>query len=100
MIHKTFVQVEGRKVARVSFILPHSLWADRICLVGDFNNWNPDAHPFQRNPEGDWVLTIDLEPGQSHQFRYLRDGSIWMNESAADAHVPNDRGSENSVVIT
>lgn len=100
MIHKTFVEVEGRLVARVTFSLPSSIWADRITLVGDFNDWNAKSHPFGRTRMGTWFITIDLELGRAYQFRYLQGNDQWMNDQEADAHVHNIYGSDNSVIIT
>lgn len=100
MIHKTFISINGTAVARVTFTLPNSIWADKIYLVGDFNDWNCTSHPFQRDQEGGWVLTIDLELGRAYQFRYLCDGQHWINDSQADAHVHNRYGSDNFVVVT
>jgi 1,4-alpha-glucan branching enzyme len=99
MIRKTFIETEGGFVARVTFILPNSTWADTIHLVGDFNEWNHSSHPFQRGREGIWTITIDLEVGRCYQFRYLRDGE-WINDSQADAFVGNPHGSDNSLVVT
>ena len=100
MIHKTFVEVEGRAVARVTFTLPDTIWADCIALVGDFNNWDTQSHPFSHNGSGVWTITVDLEPRRAYQFRYLADGKEWMNDREADAHVHNMYGSDNSVVVT
>jgi len=100
MIQKTFVEVDGRTVARVTFTLPDTVWADHITLVGDFNNWNTQSHLFGRNGSGVWTITVDLEPRRTYQFRYLADGKEWMNEQEADAHVHNTYGSDNSVVVT
>jgi len=100
MIHKTFVEVEGRLVARVTFALPNCIWADRITLVGDFNGWNTRSHPFGRTRAGTWIITVDLEPRRAYQFRYLQGDDQWMNDQEADAHVHNIYGSDNFVVIT
>ena len=75
MISKTFIEREGHVVARVTFTLPLSLWADTIYLVGDFNDWSRSSHPLRRDREGRWTLTIDLLPGRANQFRYLCDGA-------------------------
>jgi hypothetical protein len=37
----------------------------------------------------------DLELGRAFQFRYLRDGEVWLNDNQADAYVPNPYGSDN-----
>jgi 1,4-alpha-glucan branching enzyme len=100
MIHKTFVETNRTPVARVTFTLPNSIWADTIYLVGDFNDWNIESHPFQRDREGQWILSVDLELGHAYQFRYLRDGIGWMYDMQADAYVPNPCGHENFVVVT
>lgn len=99
MIEKTFVETEKGPMARVTFVLPESTWADHIYLVGDFNGWNYTANPFRRSREGGWIITLDLEVGRTYQFRYRRDGE-WMNESQADAYVHNPYGSDNAVLST
>ncbi len=100
MIHKTFVEVEGRLIVRVTFSLPNSIWADRITLVGDFNGWDMRSHPFGRTRAGTWMIIVDLEPRRAYQFRYLQGDDQWINDPAADAHVHNTYGSDNFVVIT
>jgi 1,4-alpha-glucan branching enzyme len=99
MIRKTFIESEQGPIARVTFILPDSTWADTIYLVGDFNAWNQSSHPFRLDREGNWRLTIDLEVGRSYEFRYRRDGE-WMNDSQADGYVRNPHGSDNFLVVT
>jgi hypothetical protein len=42
----------------------------------------------------------DLELGRAFQFRYLRDGEVWLNDNQADAYVPNPYGSDNFVIVT
>ncbi len=100
MIHKTFVETEEGPVARVTFTLPEGLWVDKVYLVGDFNGWNRCSHPFQRDGEGRWILTVDLKPDRAYQFRYLRDGRDWMNDEQADCYVHNLYGTDNFVVVT
>lgn len=100
MIRKIFTETEQGPVVRVVFTLPNSIWADQIHLVGDFNGWSTTSHPMQRNREGEWELSVDLEPGRAYQFRYLCDGDRWMNDSQADAYVMNPYGSDNFVIIT
>jgi 1,4-alpha-glucan branching enzyme len=99
MIRKIFIETERSLVAQVTFILPNSTWADTIYLVGDFNGWNHSSHPFRRDREGTWTLTLNLEVGRCYQFRYLRDGE-WISDSQADGFVGNPHGSNNSLVVT
>ena len=83
MIQKTFGQSNGKPVAQVTFILPDTLWADAVYLVGDFNGWDRTSHPFQRDGDGRGILSLDLEVGRAFQFRYLRDDMGWLGEMQA-----------------
>lgn len=47
--------------------------ARQVSLVGDFNHWQPDAHPMQRQPDGAWILQVPLPHGH-HLYRFWVDG--------------------------
>ena len=81
----------------VEFHMPASEWITTLNLLGDFNQWNGEAHPMTRNDDGSWSLTVTLAPG-AYRFRYFANGENWANDDAADAYVPNEYGSENSLV--
>lgn len=83
----------------VSFELPSCLWADRIFLVGDFNQWNETATPMQQERDGIWRATVELPQGHRYEFRYLIDGQ-WMSDSHADGFAENSFGISNSIVQT
>ncbi|HBY97854.1 MAG TPA: glycoside hydrolase family 13 [Chloroflexi bacterium] len=100
MIHKDFVQSGSRHVARITFTLPACVWTDTVNLVGDFNNWHHSSHPFRRERDGQWSLTIDLEAGPAYQFCYLLDGKEWTSEQQADAFVRDSYGRSSFVVLT
>ena len=87
-------------MVRVTFMMPAIEGCECLYLVGDFNAWNEVAHPMQPGEEGAWQLTLELEPGREYQYRYRTDTGAWHDDPAADAHVPNPHGSENSVVKT
>ena len=79
------------------FRLPATVPAERVCVVGDFNDWSHSADPMAL--EGDtWVARRTLQPGRAYRFRYLLDGERWENDWSADAYVPNEFGGEDSVV--
>ncbi len=67
-------------------------------LVGDFNDWNPEATPMKRLKTGGFTATLDLDAGKDYEFRYLMNGVAWENDWGADAYVPTAFGSENSLV--
>jgi 1,4-alpha-glucan branching enzyme len=82
---------------RVAFELPACIWADRIFLVGDFNDWDPRSLPFHQGRDGIWRVYVDLLAGRSYEFRYLVDGR-WQTDYHADGWATNTFGSQNSVV--
>ena len=97
MIHKRRSPNPGKVL--VTFEIPGTIWAERISLLGDFNDWDPDSLPFQRTREGDWQIELELEAGRKYSFRYLLDGEHWRDDWHADSHVPNPHGGYNSVVF-
>lgn len=82
---------------RVIFELPACIWADRIFLVGDFNEWNTTVSPFIQSRDGVWRVMLDLPAGRDYEFRYLVDGD-WQTDFHADGWTVNEYGSQNSVV--
>lgn len=82
---------------RVVFELPSCVWADRISVTGDFNDWNQAAHPLVQNRQGVWQVAVDLPIGHTYQFRYVIDGQ-WRTDSHADGFADNGYGSQNSIV--
>ncbi len=97
MINKELVSRTG--LARVTFELPATVWADQISLVGEFNNWDRQVTPMTQDRfDESWRATIDLEAGQRYRFRYLLDGNTWLADCQADDYAANSRGSYDSVV--
>ena len=47
--------------------------AKNVSVIGDFNNWSPNAHPMKRQPDGGWTAQIPLNHGH-HQYVFLVDG--------------------------
>lgn len=97
MIHKR--PSSDRDRITVIFEIPGAVWADRIHLVGDFNDWDRESLPFRHNSRDDRQVEVELEQGREYRFRYLIDGAHWRSEWKADRHVAGDDGAYDSVVI-
>ncbi len=97
-IEKTFL--ENRPVCKVTFTMPRAAapGAERVCLLGEFNNWSRDATPMTRQQNHDFSVSLELAKGRSYRFRYLIDGTKFENDWAADRYTPNPYGGEDSVV--
>lgn len=84
----------------MTFILPESVKAETVFLVGDFNDWDEKKTPMKKQKDGSFSVTLDLEKGREYQYRYLVNGAEWHNDWQADKYAPNPFSSENSVVVT
>ena len=96
MLKKTYSD-DGHE-CQVIFELPAEVAAQAASLCGEFNEWDPSAHPMEQQADGSFTLTVALEPGRAYRFRYLLDGARWENNRAADGYVPNPYGSDDSLV--
>jgi hypothetical protein len=72
--------------------------AGDVALVCDTLRWEP--FPMHRvDGRGPFQARLGLRTGEATQFRYLVDGTWWINDDTADGYIPNDFGTENSVVV-
>ena len=55
--------------------------AKSVALIGDFNRWQPTAHPMTRMPDGGWVSRMELPHGH-HQYLFLVDGKPTLDPNA------------------
>ena len=83
---------------RVTFKVPAETFAERIALLGEFNEWDAERHLMKKLKDGSHSVTVSLEAGQDYRFRYLIDGSRWENDEAADSLVPNRFGTRDGLV--
>jgi 1,4-alpha-glucan branching enzyme len=52
----------------------------------------------KQRKDGSFSITVSLPAGQSYRFKYLVDGRRWENDWSADAYVPNNFGTEDSLI--
>ncbi|RME89579.1 MAG: glycoside hydrolase family 13 [Verrucomicrobia bacterium] len=55
--------------------------AKEVYLIGDFNDWQPGAHPMERQPDGSWTLQVPLHHGH-HHYQFLVDGEPTLDPKA------------------
>jgi 1,4-alpha-glucan branching enzyme len=71
--------------------------ASRVTIVGDFNDWDPDASPLQEMGKGVWTITIPLAPGR-YQYTFVVDGTSWVADPGAPRTLEDDFGQPNSII--
>jgi 1,4-alpha-glucan branching enzyme len=80
------------RVCRVTFAVMPAGNVQTVAVCGEFNGWDPMAHPMKRQKDGRFALTLSLAAGQPYRFRYLLDGVRWENDPTADTCVPTHMG--------
>lgn len=71
----------GQKPLRSMNFMCSAPTAQSVTLVGDFNNWNPQSHPFTQQTDGGWLITVDLKHGH-HRYAFLVDGVLTLDPRA------------------
>src|SRR5215471_11587139 len=52
--------------------------AERVALVGDFNDWDARLTPMRADRDGRlWTVTVPLTPGR-HRYAFLVNGARWL----------------------
>ncbi len=99
-IQKEYLTEKG--ICRVKFSLPPDTGnpSKKVCLVGDFNNWDRKQMPMRKREDGSYFAMLELKMGNEYQFRYLINETKWENDNEADKQVPSPyQDSQNSVVV-
>ena len=92
--------VKGSDKVKVNFVLPKERAAGKVSVVGDFNGWDPHAHPLRKRSNGLRSVVVTLPPASTFRFRYLGAGGRWFDDGGADALEPNGLGDTHSVLFT
>ncbi len=84
------------KPLRLINFICHAAQAKSVNLVGDFNAWNPSAHPMKQMPDRSWLLSLELKHGH-HRYAFLVDGELTLDPHAQGV-TRNDKGERVSLV--
>ena len=101
MIKKTYVK--SRKTCKLTFKvppdqLPEDIDVRSVSLVGNFNDWDPEATPMEQLKSGAYKAAVDVEPGSVVEFRYMANGEHFFNAWDADDYSRNQFGEDNCIV--
>lgn len=73
--------------------------AESVALVGDFNEWEPDAYEL-KDPDGDgvWEIEVELEQNRVYTYNFLINETEWISDPSSKARVQDSFGGEKSVL--
>lgn len=70
--------------------------AQSVSVIGDFNQWQPNAHPMTRMPDGGWTTSIALHHGH-HRYQFSVDGQA-VNDPRAQGMARNEKNERVSLI--
>lgn len=77
-------------VVKVTFALTASDTDQPVSVLGDFNGWDPLAHPLKKRSNGTRSATVELPQGQAFRFKYLAADGTWFCDPDATAVVHDE----------
>jgi 1,4-alpha-glucan branching enzyme len=90
---------ENKTNVRVTFELPGDVAEESAAVVGDFNDWDASEGEMDYIKTRDvWKKGVSFDHGATVEFRYLIDGSNWVNDADADRYVANEYFEDNCVI--
>jgi 1,4-alpha-glucan branching enzyme len=84
------------RVTKVTFALPIDDIDQPVSVVGDFNSWDPYAHPLKKRSNGTRSVSVEL-PAGAYRFKYLTADGSWLTDPDADL-VANDYAGVDSLL--
>jgi len=94
MLQKTYFKTKD--YCKVKFSFKPEL-AETVEILGLNSDWE-NAVIMSRKKDGTFSAEVNLPKDSTHEFKYLVDNALWLNDPEADQEVPNVFGSSNSVV--
>lgn len=89
--------LKSKPVCKVTFTVP-AAEAEKVEVVGDFNEWNPEVGNLKKLKNGNFKGTFNLPVENTFEFRYIIDGA-YENDAQADGFRWNDfAGAENALL--
>jgi 1,4-alpha-glucan branching enzyme len=76
--------VKGTDTVKITFALPLDEADQPVSVVGDFNGWDPLAHPLKKRSNGTRSVTVEAAANTDYRFKYLMDGGEWRCDPDAE----------------
>jgi 1,4-alpha-glucan branching enzyme len=73
--------------------------AQKVSVVGDWNDWEPQANPLRdENGDGIWETKVRIPKEGEYQYQFLINGERWVPDPNAPIQVEDGFGGTNSVL--
>ncbi len=92
-------RVPANGAVKVTFALPVHEIDQPVSVVGDFNAWDPFAHPLRKRSNGTRSVSVELTAGAAVRFKYLTADGRWLTDPEADQVANDEYGTVDSLVV-
>jgi len=75
---------------RVTFAIPADEPGGPVSVVGNFNDWDPFAHPLRLRANRTRSAAVTVPVGSTLHFRYLAEGGMWFDDETVSARNGQD----------
>jgi 1,4-alpha-glucan branching enzyme len=74
--------------------------AETVAVLGSFNDWNLNKALFlTKEKGGSFKGALELTKGDSYEYRFLVNNTIWINDTNASEFKQTPYGVDNCVVV-
>lgn len=95
MVQKTYYKTKDYCKVKFSFKAED---AETIEILGLNSDWE-NSIIMSKKKDGTFSADVNLPKDSTHEFKYLVNEALWLNEPEADKEVPNAFGGSNSVIV-
>lgn len=93
MVQKTYYKTKNYCKVKFTFMVEN---AETVEILGLNSDWE-NSVIMSRKKDGTFSAEVSLPKDSQHEFRYLVNETLWLNEPEAEVR-PNAFGSTNSVL--
>lgn len=94
MLQKTYFKTKD--YCKVKFSLQNET-AEAVEILGLNSDWD-NSITMSKKKDGTFSAEVNLPKDSKHEFKYLVDNTLWLNDAEADGEVANVFGGSNSLV--
>jgi hypothetical protein len=95
MVHKTYYKTKDYCKVKFSFNVES---AETVEILGLNSDWQ-NSVLMNKKKDGSFSTDVNLPRDSKHEFKYLVNETLWLNDPEADSEAPNIYGGSNSVIV-
>ena len=95
MVQKTYFKTKDYCKVKFTFTTEN---AETVEILGLNSDWE-NAVVMRKKKDGTFSCEVSLPKNSQHEFKYLVNETLWVNDPEADGQQPNEFGTVNSLVV-